>query len=160
MSSLWTPDGEHRVPRRQSPAPEAPAPDGTVGTAGAGDELTGDPLRAAADALGLDLDAMSDEDREQLREELAEMTRARREAATVPAAEVLAGYLSRWIDHVIIYLQAEPPVFTEAATMIEALRATLDGVGPRLGDNEPVLREALGQAQMIFVQVKDATTAT
>jgi hypothetical protein len=32
----------------------------------------------------------------------------------------------------------------------------LEGVGDRLGENEPLLREALGQLQMIFVQVKEA----
>lgn len=84
------------------------------------------------------------------------MMRARQEAASVPASEVLSGYLMQLFDHVVIYLQAEPPAFAEAATMIEAMRSMLDGVGDRLGENGPVLREALGQAQMVFVQVKNA----
>ena len=40
--------------------------------------------------------------------------------------------------------------------MIEAFRVLLEGIGDRLGENEPLLREALGQLQMIFVQVKEA----
>src|SRR4051812_3231765 len=69
MSSLWTPDGERPVSRE----PEA--------AAGTEDELTGDPLRAAAAALGVDLDSLSPDERNQLQAELAEMMRVRREVA-------------------------------------------------------------------------------
>lgn len=162
MSSLWTPDGERPI-RRDSPSPgprPAPGPGTTPtpGGAATGPVDTGgaDPLRSAADALGLDLDAMTPEEREQLREDLVQMMRAREEAASIPASEVLSGYLMQLFDHVVIYLQADPPAFAEAATMIEAMRAVIDGVGDRLGENAPVLREALGQAQMVFVQVKEA----
>jgi hypothetical protein len=62
----------------------------------------------------------------------------------------------RFFDLATIYLEGEPPAFGEAATVIEAFRVLLEGVGDRLGENEPLLREALGQLQMIFVQVKEA----
>jgi len=160
MSSLWTPDGERPV--RRDPAPSGPARTEPV-TGPTNDGPNGgdavDPLRPAAEALGLDLDAMSPEEQAQLREELVEMMRVRQEAASVPASEVLAGHLRQFFDYVVIYLQAEPPAFAEAATMIEAMRTLLDGVGDRLGDNGPWLREALGQAQMVFVQVKNAAEA-
>ena len=82
------------------------------------------------------------------------MMRVRREAAATPASEVLAGYLIRgFFDQATIYLEAEPPAFGEAATMIEAFRAVVEGVGDRLGEHQPMLTEALGQLQMIFVQV-------
>ncbi len=157
MSSLWTPDGERPVRRDPGPSgTDRSGPAAGPGAGATGAHEGGDPLRSAAEALGLDLDAMSAEEQAQLREELVEMMRARQEAASVPASEVLSGYLMQLFDHVVIYLQAEPPAFAEAATMIEAMRSMLDGVGDRLGENGPVLREALGQAQMVFVQVKNA----
>ena len=52
-------------------------------------------------------------------------------------------------------LQAETLV-AEAATAIEAFRCVLDGIGDRLGEHQAMLTEALGQVQMIFVQVKQA----
>ena len=44
-----------------------------------------------------------------------------------------------FFDLATIYLEAEPPAFGEAATMIEAFRAVLDGVGDRLGEHQPML---------------------
>jgi hypothetical protein len=149
MSSLWTPDGERPVNRE--PEPSSPAGE---------DELTGDPLRAAAAALGVDLDSLTPDERNQLQAELAEMMRVRREVAATPAAEMLANYLMRFFDLATIYLESEPPAFGEAATVIEAFRSVLDGLGDRLGEHQPTLTEALGQLQMVFVQVKQATEST
>jgi hypothetical protein len=150
MSSLWTPDGERPVGRDTSgsaAAPGATEPGSPTGT---------DPLREAAKAMGVDLDSLTDEERAQLQAELSEMMRVRREVAATPAAEMLTNYLMRFFDLATIYLEGEPPAFGEAATVIEAFRVLLEGVGDRLGENEPLLREALGQLQMIFVQVKEA----
>jgi hypothetical protein len=122
-----------------------------------------EPLRAAAAALGVDLDAMTDEERAQLAEELDEMLRVRREISNTPAAEMVSNHLIRFLDLATIYLEADPPAFAEAATAIEAFRAVLEGLGDRLGEHRPMLTEALGQVQMIFVQVKqahDGRTAT
>lgn len=146
MGSLWTPDGEREVPRAEEPPAPAGAPD-------PGD----DPLRAAAAAIGVDLDALDEDDKARLRAELEEMMRVRREVAATPVADVLANHLMRLFDLVTIYLEASPPGFAEAATVIEAYRGTLEAVEDRLGEHASMLREALGQAQMLFVQVKDAT---
>nr|AGC72542.1 hypothetical protein [uncultured bacterium A1Q1_fos_862] len=146
MSSLWTPDGERPVGR----------PD----EAEAGADVTGadanEPLRAAAQALGIDLDTLTGEERQELAAELAEMMRVRREIAATPAAEMIANHLIRFLDLATIYLEGEPPAFAEAATAIEAFRCVLEGVGDRLGEHRPMLTEALGQVQMMFVQVKQA----
>ena len=150
MSSLWTPDGERPV-GRDTPAPAA------AGSADGGAPTGADPLREAAKAMGVDLDSLTDDERSQLQAELSEMMRVRREVAATPAAEMLTNYLMRFFDLATIYLEGEPPAFGEAATVIEAFRVLLEGVGDRLGENEPLLREALGQLQMIFVQVKEAT---
>ena len=145
MSSLWTPDGERPVSPTTAPTDEL---DGDV---------TGDPLRAAAAAIGVDLDSLTVDERMQLQAELAEMMRVRREVAATPASEMLANYLMRFFDLATIYLESEPPAFAEAATVIEAFRSVLEGLGDRLGEHQPMLTEALGQLQMVFVQVKQQT---
>ncbi|MEX0767063.1 MAG: hypothetical protein WD029_01150 [Microthrixaceae bacterium] len=145
MSSLWTPDGERPVARAASSSPQSE------------EDVSGDPLRAAAAAIGVDLDSLTDEEKTQLQGELAEMMRVRREVAATPAAEMLANYLMRFFDLATIYLESEPPAFSEAATVIEAFRSVLDGLGDRLGEHRPMLSEALGQLQMVFVQVKQGT---
>jgi len=160
MSSLWTPDGERPVARTPRPADASAtqdastAPDSRVH----GDQpQDADQLRAAAEAIGLDLDAMTAEERAQLQAELNEMMQVRRQIAATPAGEVLTGHVSRLLDLVTIYLGADTPAFADAATVIEAVRGLLDGVGDRFGEHEQMLREALGQAQMVFVRVKEAT---
>lgn len=151
MSSLWTPDGERPVGRPDDAT--SSSPDSAGATSGAD---AAEPLRAAAEALGIDLDSLSAEERGELAAELAEMMRVRREIAATPASEMIANHLIRFLDLATIYLEGEPPAFAEAATAIEAFRCVLEGLGDRLGDHRPMLTEALGQVQMIFVQVKQA----
>ncbi len=155
MSSLWTPEGEHQVAK---PAPSA-ADDTELPSIG--DDTVGqiDPLRAAAQQLGLDLDSMSEEDIAELQSELTQMMQARQQMAQTPAADMLANHLMRLFDLAVIYLEADPPRFGDAATVIESFRAVVDNVGPRLGQNQPVLQEALSQMQMVFVQVKEVYEA-
>jgi hypothetical protein len=157
MSSLWTPDGEHEVPPEPQPedGPDRAAAQGDTGDQPGGDPST-DTLRAAAEAIGVDLDSLSDEERDQLRAELAEMMRVRREVAATPASEMLTNHMMRLFDLATIYLEDNPPAFSDASTVIEAFRAMLDALGDRLGDSEDTMREALGQLQMLFVQVKDS----
>ena len=152
MGSLWTPDGEHRV----DPAGGTDGPSGGAGSTGTGSDPGDAALAQAAQALGLDLASMSDEERAQLAAELEEMARVRAEVAATPVAEVLTSYLTRFFDLALIYLDATPPKFNDAAVVIESFRAVLDAVGDELDDNEPVLRQALAQAQMVFVKVREA----
>jgi len=53
--------------------------------------------------------------------------------------------------------QTRPPDLASAGLAIDGLAALVDGLGSRLGEHEPVLRDALVQAQMIFVEISDAT---
>lgn len=143
MSSLWTPGGERPV----TPKPEEDAPGADIS----------EPLRAAAQALGIDIDTMSAEDRAALAAELEEMMQVRRQIASTPASEMIATHMIRFLDLATIYLESDPPAFAESATAIEAYRAVLEGLGDRLGEHEPMLGEALGQVQRMFVQVKEAS---
>lgn len=112
-------------------------------------------LRTAASQLGVDLESMSSEDIAQLEAEMAEMMRARREMAETPAADMVANHMMRLFDLTLIYLEAEPPRFTDATTVIESFRAVLDHAGDRLGSHAQLLRDTLNQMQMVFVQVKE-----
>ena len=43
--------------------------------------------------------------------------------------------------------------------VIDALSALVDTLGTRLGEGEQMLRDALGQAQMLFVEVAESRGA-
>lgn len=98
---------------------------------------------------------MSSEDITQLEAEMSEMMRARREMAETPAADMIANHMMRLFDLTMIYLEAEPPRFGDATTVIESFRAIVDHNGERLGQHLELLNDALNQMQMVFIQVKD-----
>jgi hypothetical protein len=128
---LWTPGGEHRVPDDRN-GPE---------------DLRDDP---ATD------EAMADDVEAELR---AEMDEVRQRLAEVPAAQVVANHAMGLFELGAIHLSQEPPNLAEAALAIDAMAAVVEGVGDRLGPNAGVLRDALAQIQMAFVQVKGASPA-
>lgn len=155
MSSLWTPDGERPVPPTDTGTPAATPTDHPNGPAGGAPEVS-EALRTAASQLGVDLESMSPEDIAQLESEMAEMMRARREMAETPAADMVANHMMRLFDLTMIYLEADPPRFSDATTVIESFRAVLDHTGDRLGAHAELLNDALNQMQMVFVQVKES----
>jgi hypothetical protein len=134
--SLWTPGGEHEVPREQpSPSPAAgPAP-----------ELVGDEEELAE---------LTPEQREQAAAMAAEMDEVRREVASVPASLVVANHAMGLYELGAIHLSQEPPNFDEARLAIDGLGILVEGLQGRLGDNELTLRDALGQLRLAFVQLK------
>ncbi len=137
MSSLWTPGGEHEVPP-QAPEP-APAPQPAASTA------PSEPS-AAAEIPGFDdLTPEQQAQAEQMAHELAE---ARERIAETPAAEVVANHVMGLYELAAIHLGA--------GSVAEA-KVGIDAMAGRLGENEAVLREALQQVQMAFVQVSQAT---
>jgi hypothetical protein len=48
-----------------------------------------------------------------------------------------------------------PVDLAAAGLAIDAMAALVDGLGARLGEHEPVLREALANAQQLFVDIAD-----
>jgi hypothetical protein len=124
---LWTPGGEHRVP----------------------DE------RSAGGGSGDDDDADDDEiDAEAAAELRAELDDARRRVAEVPAAQVVANHAMGLFELAAIHLSQAPPHLDEASVAIDAMAALVDSLGERLGPNAPVLRDALAQIRLAYVQVK------
>jgi hypothetical protein len=131
MSSLWTPGGDHPVGD----------PTGDEGADGALDETELDELEE------LDEDAAEAALR-------AEIDEARQRLASVPAAQVVANHAMGLFELAAIHLSQTPPQLSEATLAIDAMGAIIDTVGARLGDNGPVLVNALSQIRMAFVTVR------
>jgi hypothetical protein len=89
----------------------------------------------------------------------AELDEARQRLAAVPAAEVVANHAMGLFELGAIHLSQSPPRLAEASVAIDAMAALVDGLGDRLGSNAPVLRDALAQIRMAFVQVKGKSPA-
>lgn len=137
MSSLWTPDGEHEVPREPPAAakPEEPAD--------RGGGIPGAPS----------LDDLSPEEREQAEAMAAELAEARARLAETPAAVVVANHAMGLYELAAIHLSNDPPNLREAKVAIDAMAAVVDALPGRLGEHEETLRAARSQIQMAFVEL-------
>ncbi len=138
MSSLWTPGGEHEVPREPREAAES------------GDEPVGD----LSDIPGFD--ELTPEQQEQAKQMARELAEARQRIAETPAVEVVANHVMGLYELAAIHLSDQPPALGEAQVAIDAMAAVVQALEGRLGTNEKTLRDALGQLQMAFVQLKQA----
>ena len=134
MSSLWTPGGEHPVDREREPAPSAPPP-------GPAD----DPFAG-----------LSDDERAQAEEMLAEMAEAQQRLAEAPVEDVIANHVVGLYQLAAIHLGQQPPGLPEAKLAVDAMAALLEGLTDRLGEHEAELRAALTQIQLAYVQVQGA----
>jgi GAF domain-containing protein len=140
--SLWTPDGERKIPPK--PAEESTGePTGTTGPT--------DPT--AAPELTPEQEAQA----EAMAHELAE---ARARLLETEVATVLTNHALGIYELAAIHLTADDPNLEEAKLAIDAMAALIDGVAGRLGDGEPTLKEALHQARMAFVQRSQQTSAS
>ncbi len=148
--SLWTPGGEHEVPREpRQDAPTPPADD--ANTAVELDE------EALAKALGIpSLAELSDEERAQLEAAVVQMAETERQLSTTPPDVVIANHAMGMYELAAIHLRQNPPNLPEAALAIDALSALLDGLAGRLGENETTLQQARTQIQQAFVATKSA----
>lgn len=131
MSSLWTPGGEHRVPRPgdappPSSPPPPPAPPGGDGTpAGAGEEV------------------------------------ARLQAALLeaPVEVVVANHAYGLFELAALHLSQRPPGLAQAKLAIDALAALVEGLQGRMGEDEGELRDGLATLRLGYVQVSQAAAA-
>lgn len=146
--SLWTPGGEHEVPRDR---PDQEPPAGQASPPQATNPAEMDDAALAA-ALGIpSLDELSDEERSQLEAAVAQMAETERQLSTTPPDVVIANHAMGMYELAAIHLRQNPPNLNEASLAIDALSALLDGLEGRLGQNEPTLREARSQLQQAFV---------
>ncbi|MDA8075919.1 MAG: hypothetical protein M0Z40_11940 [Actinomycetota bacterium] len=142
--SLWTPSGEHPVGRDQPDERAGGRSEGGVGApaneratpgAGHGARIPGADEGGSADA---DVDAL------------------RRELAEAPADVVVANHCYGLFELAAVYLSGSPPHLDDARLAIDALGFVVDGLGERLGEAHPSLRDALAQIRLAFVQIAAA----
>ena len=128
MTGLWTPGGGEP---EQPPPPGQPPPEGEP----------------------------SAEELEALRELHARL-------AGTPVADVIVNHAIGIWQLALVHLgvvtppdeqgRRPEPNLAAAGLAIDALSALVDALAGRLGDGEEMLRDALGQAQMLFVEVAES----
>ena len=99
-------------------------------------------------------------------EEIAALRELHARLVATPVVDVIVNHTLGIWQLALVHLgvvtppdeQGRPPAadLASAGLAIDALAALVDGLGARLGEHEVVLRDALGQAQMLFVEVADA----
>jgi hypothetical protein len=124
MSTIWTPSGER--PIRREPEPEAAAPT----------------PRTAPSA--------PDEPSEE--EMMARMAAVQQQLLETPAAVVIANHCIGLFQLAALHLEHDPPKLAEAKLAIDAMGAIVETLGPRLGEDEASLRDALTQLRLAYVQ--------
>jgi hypothetical protein len=141
MSSLWTPGGEHSVPRDSS-ASAAPA--------------SGPSRAVEPDETFGEFDPSS----EMSPEEEAELRAMQAELLTVPASSVIANHVVNIFNLGMLHLFSQPPNLSEAALAIDGASAIVERLQGRLGDDEEVLVDAVHQMRMAFVQISGTVSSS
>ncbi len=108
-----------------------------------------------------------DDDRDDLDPETADalaeaeraMQHARDRLAEVPAEVVVTNHVMGLYELAAIHLSASPPDLEQSVLAIDAVACLVDGLGVRLGDDYPTMRDALNNIRLAFVQIKGQTSA-
>jgi hypothetical protein len=128
--SLWTPGGEHEIPHEHDEPGE------------------------------IDPEDLSPEDRARLEQMAEEMSQVREQLLQVPAAVVVANHAMGLYELAAIHLSNQPANLQEGRVAIDAMAGVVDNLEGRLGENEPVLRDALAQLRLAYVQLQGADAAS
>ena len=155
MSTLWTPEGEHRVPRERPEAPpQAPAADAEDMGAAFGGQLEMDP------ETGLPIDPRTGEpfDPEELAEMQEQLLAAQEQLVSVPAAEIVQNHMMGLFELAALHLRREPPDLDEARLPIDALGLLVDNLADQLPAGD-TLRGALQQIRLAYVEMHKRHTA-
>lgn len=156
VSSLWTPEGEHRVKpagddRSPSDPPRTPSQTGDAGAGAAGGIR---PEGTGPDEV--DLENLGPEEQAELAGRLDEL---RRQLLGTPAEIVVANHAYGLFELAAIHLSQQPPQREEARLAVDAMAALVEGLAGRLGEAEPSLRDALAQIRLAFVQISETLAA-
>ena len=84
------------------------------------------------------------------------MEDARSRLADVPAEVVVTNHVMGLYELAAIHLSATPPDLDQSALAIDAVGCLVDGLGDRLGEEAPTMRDALNNIRLAFVQIKGA----
>ena len=155
MSSLWTPEGEHHVPR------PGEGGSGTGGTSGpsspGGPGSPRGPGSPSGDLQDTGPGPMMSEEERATEEELLEVAA---QLAAAPAEDVVANHCYGLFELAALHLSQQPPRFDKARLAIDALGLLVDGLGDRLGQHAPPLAEGLAQLRLAFVRISSATPSS
>jgi hypothetical protein len=83
----------------------------------------------------------------------------RQRVAEAPAETVVANHAMGLYELAAIHLSAQPPRLADAALGIDALACLVEGLGERIGENAGILKDALHQIRLAFVQIKGQAVA-
>lgn len=86
------------------------------------------------------------------------MAEARERIAEVPAETIVTNHAMGLYELAAIHLAAAPPRLIDAALGIDAFACLVEGLGDRLGENAGVMRDALHQIRLAFVQIKGSAS--
>ncbi|MFM7251622.1 MAG: hypothetical protein ACKO27_00940 [Ilumatobacteraceae bacterium] len=89
-------------------------------------------------------------------ETLAALHEARERLGGVPASVVVTNHVMGLYELAAIHLSAQPPRLGEAVLAIDAMACLVEGLGDRLGDEAALMRDALANIRLAFVQLKGA----
>jgi hypothetical protein len=135
--SLWTPSGEHPVdrPGQSTTPPSRPGESPT-------DQVPPD----------ADLADLSPEEREQVEAMARQVEAARQQLLQAPAGPVVGQQALQFYELAALHLSQPEPKLDDARIAIDALAAVVDALGPRLGEAESPLRQAVHQLRLAFVE--------
>jgi uncharacterized protein DUF1844 len=149
VSTIWTPSGEYRPddePKTEPPEAVGPDSPGSAGSGGSGG--SGSPTVTP--------------------EELEAMRRLHEQLRATPAVDIVANHVVQLFQLALVYLGAgaAPEDATagpaadlvQASIVIDTMAAIVDGLGPRLGEHEQTLRDALTQLQLLWVEIADESS--
>jgi hypothetical protein len=149
VSSIWTPSGEYRP----NDEPDGP---GAAPVTGRPEGLAGE--RSDRSAEGGEVSP----------EELEAIGRLHEQLRATPAVDVVANHVVQLFQLALVYLgagvgagdaAAAPAAdLVQASIVIDTMAAIVDGLGPRLGDHEQTLRDALTQLQLLWVEIADESS--
>ncbi len=87
------------------------------------------------------------------------MQEARERLAEVPAEVVVTNHVMGLYELAAIHLSASPPDLHQSVLAIDAVACLVDGLGERLGEDYPTMRDALNNIRLAFVQIKGQVAA-
>ena len=102
---------------------------------------------------------LDDDIAETIEEAQLAMAEARARLADVPAEVVVTNHVMGLYELAAIHLSATPPDLVQSALAIDAVACLVDGLGDRLGEEAPTMRDALNNIRLAFVQIKGAVAA-
>ena len=84
---------------------------------------------------------------------------ARRRIVEAPPEVVVTNHVMGLYELAAIHLSSDPPNLPAAALAIDAVGCLVEGLGDRLGENAPTMRDALTNIRMAFVEIKGRAAA-